>query len=302
MEEINLIEKRDEKRRKIVSIIITFLIQIIFFVLLIIFANFKVAQRDELSVVQVRLADKEFQEFQRLGEKDREKIIKEQKRAEEKLKRESERENKRGSKSKESEKSTDKSSQKDNLKNHEKIFEKESDNIKEVVKTKDNEKTDNSFEEYNKKLEEQKREKELEFLKDGDKNNKENNNDDGDLDDIDRFLKDIDSKKGNDDKNQKGSDKSKDNKNIVWEGGRTRGVLSFPTIKPSSDISKSGEKPSIVIKFTVNEDGNIVTATVLESTGNPNWDADIVNQFKRAKFEKSSDLTSVGKIEIMIKY
>ncbi|HOV14025.1 MAG TPA: energy transducer TonB [Spirochaetota bacterium] len=304
MEEFNSVEQKNEKKRRVFSIIITFFIQILFLMLIVVFSNFKIKEKDELPVVQVRLRDKVLEEFERLGEKEKEKVIKEQKKAEEKIKKETEKESQKNTKSKESEKvvnnTKEKSSEKEKDANKEKIIEKESENIKEVI---ENREKDDSFTEYNKKLEEQNREKEKDFFKDsnkkGDKNEK---NDDTDIDDIDKFLKDMDNKKGGDDKSQKGSDKGKDDKNIVWEGGGARAILNYPNIKPSDDIAKSGQKPTIVIKFTVNEDGNVVSATALESTGDPNWDIDIINQFKRAKFEKRGGVTSTGKIEITIKY
>ncbi|HPO49830.1 MAG TPA: hypothetical protein PLO89_05840, partial [Spirochaetota bacterium] len=102
--------------------------------------------------------------------------------------------------------------------------------------------------------------------------------------------------------NKKGNDQDKNDKNIIWEGGGLRNVVEFPKITPSDEISKSGQKPIIVMKFIVNEDGNVISAAALISTGNPNWDIDIINKFKRAKFEKMDGVTSSGKIEIRLKY
>lgn len=301
------IEDREGKKRFLISIVGAIIFHFVLIIVLSFFPNFKIKQEDKIPVVQVRLRDKITEEFEKLGEKEKEKIVKEQKKVEERIKKQIKTETKQIEKKKDKESKKTKDTIKDDTNN--KIKSEETTENQDKIENVNNDtdehiiKESDIFEEYNKKLKESEKKKEKDFFVDGDtKEESRNTNDNDNLEDIDKFLKDFGNDKGNDTKNSKGENDGKKNENISWDGGTVRNVLSFPKIVPSDDIAKSGQKITIIIKFSVNEDGNIISATVVESTGNPKWDIDIVNQLKRAKFEKRVGVTSIGKVEIVIDY
>lgn len=90
---------------------------------------------------------------------------------------------------------------------------------------------------------------------------------------------------------------------ITWQGSRERKLIESTKLDIPEKFKKEGIKTSIKLKFTVTPEGLISKVDVLISTGYTELDQAIVNQFKRWRFEGSSDAgESIGTLPIEIRY
>lgn len=86
---------------------------------------------------------------------------------------------------------------------------------------------------------------------------------------------------------------------IQWKGA-SRSLKSSGGIKAPEAISFLGIKASIVLEFEVYPNGLIGKVTVAESTGETDWDNEIVEQFKSNYKFNTADGHATGKIHIRI--
>jgi TonB family protein len=99
--------------------------------------------------------------------------------------------------------------------------------------------------------------------------------------------------KGN--KNQDGS--------IKWENDNSRKLISTEKINIPEKYIKEGIKTSLKIKFKVFGSGLISDVDIIISSGNSSLDQEIISQFKKWKFQESSDKNLAnGIIEFKIGY
>ncbi len=86
---------------------------------------------------------------------------------------------------------------------------------------------------------------------------------------------------------------------IQWKGS-SRSLKSSGGIKAPEEISFLGIKVFIVLEFEVYPNGLIGKVTVAESTGETDWDNEIVEQFKSNYKFNTADGHATGKIHIRI--
>lgn len=281
-------EKELEKQRYILSLILTGIIYIFIVVLLILFINFKTDDKKEV-VMTVRLRDKLDEELGNLSSKEREKIKKEQSKAAESFK-------------KKLEKSKKKIEEK--IGKQKKTVTDETETVKRLES--ENVEKKDIFEEYLKAQKEEKNQARKEFFEE----NKNSNDGQDDLNKlknelsmIDRVLGDIDNQGQDNGALDGGGDKSSGSEGINWEGGKHRDLIYKTVLNIPDKFKKMGLKTSLKLKFTVFENGFIIKTEILESTGYPELDQDIISQFKNWKFKESIGNDDViGVIEIVINY
>lgn len=275
----NPIEKRLEKRRKITSIILTLIFHFIFILILLISGAFKI-EKNENKVITVQLHDKIIEDFNKMDEAKKEKIIKETQKKYESIR-------------KKEQKKQDNIKQENKIKEESKKEDKtKEDKINEKVIDKSN------YDDYKKKIEETKKREEEEFFKSS--SSKKDDKYDDNIDDLLNYKIDEDAgggkKEGQTDK-KRGTDG-----NIKWEEGKSRELIYKGKIIAPDEIVQKGLKVNLTIKFTVNKNGFIERVIILESTGNILWDNYIIEQFKKNYIFKESNVNSIGITEITINY
>ncbi|MCG8572250.1 MAG: TonB family protein, partial [Spirochaetes bacterium] len=119
------------------------------------------------------------------------------------------------------------------------------------------------------------------------------------LTDIDNLLANVNDQAN---KNQGNHQDGKAIHQIDWSDGVSRQLLKSPQIILPDEISQAGLKFSVIIQFTVLENGLILTTRIIQSSANPHWDQVIMDQFKKWVFEPIADQKSIGVIQINIDY
>lgn len=308
---INPIEEKNEKKRNLYSFLLTLLLHIIFLTFL---AFFNIKKDDSVTLVKVQLKDKIEEEYEKMWDKEKQKIEKKKKEIEEKIKKETLK------KGKEKEKER---KQNENLQNIENIRENKTQEKEKITENKDlniNQKKESSQEfveqdksevsRFDKYIEDNKKKKTFDIEKEFFGSKQESFNEEGDSNELDDLLSAIgpktntNEKKGSDGKGgtdeTTSSTKTQDG-SIFW-GDKKRELEYSNKINPPKDLIESGLKVHITIEFTVYENGFIGNAKIIESSGKSSWDEEIKKQFmKNYKFVESK-VKSKGTIQIYIGY
>ncbi len=312
-DEVNPIEKKEERKRLQYAILFSVSFHILL-LLVIFFSNIfdNTKKKDEVVVVTVKLHDKVIEEFNKLDDSKKQKILDRSKEESKKIMKKMEKEKKEAIKIEnknevkssnvvESDKNSENTAVVENVKTESVVTENINKNEnRETVPVKD----ENLFEKYSESENLKREQIKNEFSANNIDSEKSNSaNDDarekGELENI------LDNVKTNGDGDKEGDDNAAgvdgDN-NIKWKGNVVRAVTKSDSINSPEEISLLGLKTEISIEFEVFENGLIGGVKVLESTGNAYWDLDIIEQFKRNYKFVQSDVKSIGIIQISIGY
>lgn len=273
MHNTNYIEKKIEKRRKTISILITTFLYITFGL---IFSFFNInTKREENIIVTVRLIDKEPEIIN-------DKITKAKNIASSKEKQEITKKDIKESETKKEEKV---------VKNIEiETKEKEIDNKKifedyERIKSDERKKIEETFFSDTKKREEKKSEK----------------------NELDNILDAFDKKDNtiSDTKNQQSDSYSRNqltkSDTLSWEDGRARRLIYKTDIVIPEQFKKEGLITTLVLKLIVSETGLVTDISIDKSSGFNILDYNIKEQIKRWKFEEAN-LKNIAILTLVISY
>ena len=282
---INPIEKKQERQRIKISVLFSIGFHVIFFIIFLFLSKFT-QEQEKVVVIKVRLTDKIKEEIDRMSEKERQKLKKQQKKARKKIKKQLEK------KKKDIEKKINKEKQKIETREKE---------IKTI-----NEEAD-LFEEYQKIKEEEKKKEEEEFFIDENISEDSEKDESFELEDelnkLDEALDELNLQNNENEYSKKEENGSIDGKSIKWEGSKGREVIYSTKINISDEFKKKGLKTSLKLRFTVFNNGLIAKVDVLESTGYTKLDQEIINQFKKWRFQEAKGEPDIfGIIEIDIGY
>ena len=103
---------------------------------------------------------------------------------------------------------------------------------------------------------------------------------------IDKALGETDSQNKDGNLSENSGDKTSDISGINWEGGKKRDLIYKTKITVPDKFKKTGLKTSLKLKFSVFENGRIINIEILESTGYPELDQNVIAQFKDWKFSE----------------
>lgn len=269
--EYSKLELKLEKKRKIISLFFTLLFHFFFLFLLIISGAFKINKEEKIKVINVQLHDKIVEEFNKLEESKKRQFLQKGKKSYENIR-------KKEQKFKEKE-----------------IVKRELDKKETLDKNLISE--DEIYDNYKKKFEEENKKIEEDFFQ----NNKNKTSQDKNIDIDSLFAYNID--EGNSSKNEDKNEKDgKKEGNIKWEEGRVRRIVYKDKIQAPEEISEKGLKVNLTIKFTVNNNGFVENAVILESSGNIIWDTHIIEEFKKKYIFEQAPFSSIGILEISINY
>ncbi|HNZ26946.1 MAG TPA: hypothetical protein PLG34_11830 [Spirochaetota bacterium] len=310
-DEVNPIEKREERKRLQYAVLFSVSFHILL-LLIIFFSNIfdYTKKKDEVVVVTVKLHDKVMEEFNKLDDSKKRKILDKSREESKKMLKRIEKEKKEAIKTEnkneitssnvvETDNITEKAATDENAKTDEVVTENITKN-KETVPIKDENLFDKYFENENLKREQIK----SEFAANDTSTKKSNSFSDGAAEkgDLENLLDNINISGNGDKAGDNSAAEVYGDNNIKWKGNMVRAVTKSDSINPPEEIALLGLKTEITIEFEVFENGLIGGVKVLESTGNAYWDIDIIEQFKRNYKFIQSNVKSIGIIQISIGY
>ena len=312
-DEINPIEKKEERKRLQYAILFSVSFHILL-LLIIFFSNIfdNSKKKDEVVVVTVKLHDKVIEEFNKLDDSKKQKILDKSKEESKKMMKKIEKEKKEAIKTEnkneikssnvvETDNISEKTTTEENVKTEKVITENITKNEnKESVPVKD----ENLFDKYSEN-ENIKREQIKSEFTSSNTNTKKSNSDDSDTaekGDLENLLDNINVRGDGDKEGEDNATGVDGDNNIKWKGNVVRAVTKSDSINSPEEIALLGLKTEISMEFEVFENGLIGGVKVLESTGNAYWDLDIIEQFKRNYKFVQSNVKSVGIIQISIGY
>lgn len=314
-EKINPIEKKEEKKRLKFALFFSIVFHVIFILSATLYNLADENKREEeIKVVTVQLHDKIIEDFNKLEDSKKQKIIEKNREEIKKSVKKIVKERARAeTKSKQADKITEKKETVKDLKDKDNFDNKndETKNKSKEISVDDNKNSENKeeqktvkeniFDKYAEETKKSKDEIEKDFLSKNISDKEKTGFDDG-KNELDNLLENIksDTEKGNGGKTTE-KNNGKDG-NIKWEGGVSRKLLLSNKITPPDEIAILGLKTDIVVRFEVFSNGLIGSAVVVESTGNTLWDMDIIEQFKRNYKFIATDNKSIGIIQIAIGY
>lgn len=296
-EQPDIIERKQERKRIGLGIILSFFCHILILVLLVLSGKVPREKEEEVVLVRVSLADsREKEALQKQSDRNKSQAKKSsQKKSSPKKsapKKTTEKRETQPSSSTEESESTEKQPDSQKAVPSEKPIEK-----KQPVEDKD------AIKDYEKQQEAERRRLEEEFFSSDTEtadSGPESSAEDGD--EVDDLLSNLDQDQG--DSTDEGIPAPSDtgDKGISWAGGRSRKLLSSSPIKAPEEVLKSGLKFTITLQFEVLENGLISRVTPIESSGSSDWDEQIIEQFKRWQFESAPGVISQGTVSFHFGY